>query len=93
MYKVAADPHYTQLTAGCLVLNPGNTRVLMADWNRQLGRFYLPFDGGVHLLAFPQPRNSIRFSQLSLSAAGPVLLKIDFYPSEFEEKGKTFAFQ
>lgn len=92
-YKVAPDPHCVRVTAGCLGLNPGNTVVLTADWNEQLERFYLPFGGGVHLLAFPQPRGSIRSSQLSLSATGPALLKIDFYPSELDEKGKTFAFQ
>lgn len=93
MYKVAPGRDCMQPIAGCLLLNPGNTMVLMADCNKQLGRFYLPFDGGVHHLAFPQPRVSITSSQLSLSPAEPVLLKIDFYPSEFEEKGKTFSFQ
>lgn len=42
---------------------------------------------------FPQFKAYIRSSQLSLSAPVSVLLKIDFYPSEFDEKGKTFAFQ
>lgn len=77
----------------CSCTKSGSTMVFMADWNKQLGRFYLPFDGEVHLLAFPQPRGSIRSSQLALSAAQPILLKIDFYPPEFEKKGKTFAFQ